>query len=144
MLVSLKRLRAPGAQNFHDLVSNASELQSFFKAFNGRPRITQPCARSRISSARTVACDQARAPWAVGTASRLRSRAMAYADQLDWQRACLIGDYFMSAISGVQSSLNSATLAAKRFNTFGMLMLLIAPHRGLARANQPIGRLLVS
>jgi hypothetical protein len=36
-------------------------------------------------------------------------------DQLDWQRACLIGDYFMSAISGVQSSLNAAALAAKRY-----------------------------
>jgi hypothetical protein len=28
-------------------------------------------------------------------------------DQLDWQRACLIGNYFMSAISSVQSSLNA-------------------------------------
>jgi hypothetical protein len=36
-------------------------------------------------------------------------------DQLDWQRACLIGDYFMSAISGVQSSLNAAALAAKPY-----------------------------
>jgi len=36
-------------------------------------------------------------------------------DQLDWQRACLIGDYFMSAISGVQSSLNAAALATKRY-----------------------------
>jgi hypothetical protein len=35
--------------------------------------------------------------------------------QLDWQRACLIGDYFMSAISGVQSSLNGAALAAKHY-----------------------------
>jgi hypothetical protein len=34
---------------------------------------------SRISSARTVACDQARAPCAVGTASLFRSRAMSYA-----------------------------------------------------------------
>jgi hypothetical protein len=30
-------------------------------------------------------------------------------DQLDWQRACLIGNYFMSAISAVQSSLNAPT-----------------------------------
>jgi hypothetical protein len=36
-------------------------------------------------------------------------------DQLDWQRASLIGDYFMSAISGVQSSLNAAANAAKRY-----------------------------
>jgi hypothetical protein len=36
-------------------------------------------------------------------------------DQLDRQRACLIGDYFMSAISGVQSSLNAAALAAKGY-----------------------------
>jgi hypothetical protein len=34
---------------------------------------------SRISSARTIACDQAGAPCAVGTASLFRSRAMAYA-----------------------------------------------------------------
>jgi hypothetical protein len=31
--------------------------------------------RSRVSSAQTVACDQTRAPCAVGTASLLRSRA---------------------------------------------------------------------
>jgi hypothetical protein len=36
-------------------------------------------------------------------------------DQLDWQRACLIVNFFMSAISGVQSSLNAAALAAKRY-----------------------------
>jgi len=35
--------------------------------------------------------------------------------QLDWQRACLIGDYFMSAISGVQSSLSAAARAAKHY-----------------------------
>jgi hypothetical protein len=36
-------------------------------------------------------------------------------DQLDWQRACLIGNYFMSAISGVQSSLRAAAFSAKRY-----------------------------
>lgn len=36
-------------------------------------------------------------------------------DQLDWQRACLIGEYFMSAISGVQSSLRAAAFSAKRY-----------------------------
>ena len=36
-------------------------------------------------------------------------------DQLDWQRACLIGNYFMSATSGVHSSLNIAAVAAKRY-----------------------------
>lgn len=32
-------------------------------------------------------------------------------DQLDWQRACLIGNYYMSAISGVQSSLKAAAFS---------------------------------
>jgi hypothetical protein len=36
-------------------------------------------------------------------------------DQLDWQRARVIGNYFMSAISGVHSSLNTAAAAAKRY-----------------------------
>jgi hypothetical protein len=36
-------------------------------------------------------------------------------DQLDWQRACLIGNYYMSAISGVQSSLRAAAFSAKRY-----------------------------
>jgi hypothetical protein len=36
-------------------------------------------------------------------------------DQLDWQRACLIGNYFMSTILGVQSSLRVAASSAKRY-----------------------------
>jgi hypothetical protein len=51
------------------------QLAGFDAVCDGRNQWTP----SRISSARTVACDQVRAPCAVGTASVFKSRAIAYA-----------------------------------------------------------------
>ena len=35
--------------------------------------------------------------------------------QLDWQRGCLIGEYFLSAVTGVRGSIYAAALSADRF-----------------------------